>query len=97
METEVRDRPAELWIKVLGLVAVVTMPLIGVIGTIIIDGQKTTNVELKNLNEKMNTYNAELKTHASRISRNETDIQETNVKVNEHAQRIYQLEGRHGR
>ena len=84
--TEVRDRPAELWIKVLSLVAVITLPLIGVIGKSLIDGQNRMTEEIS----KMNAF---LQTHESRISRNEDDIKEINVKVNGNSERIYKLKG----
>ena len=89
-ETEVRDRPAELWIKVLSLVAVVTLPLISGIGYFLIHGQEETNNALERTNEalqrmsdKMNQYNAQLQTNASRISRNEEDIKNVNKDVKE--------------
>lgn len=84
--SEVRDRPAEIWIKVLSLVAIVTLPLIGVIGNSLIEGQERTNNELS----KINAY---LQTHESRISRNEADLKEINVKVLGNSERIYKLEG----
>ena len=84
--TEVRDRPAEIWIKVLSLVAIVTLPLIGVIGSSLIQGQERMNEELS----EMNAY---LQTHESRISRNEVDIREINVKVSGNSERIYKLKG----
>ena len=84
--TEVRDRPTEIWIKVLSLVAIVTLPLIGVIGNSLIQGQERMNEELS----EMNAY---LQTHESRISRNEVDIKEINVKVNGNSERIYKLKG----
>ena len=84
--TEVRDRPTEIWIKVLSLVAIITLPLIGAIGNSLIQGQERTNKELS----KMNAF---LQTHESRISRNESDINEINVKVSGNSERIYKLEG----
>ena len=84
--TEVRDRPAEIWIKVLSLVAIVTLPLIGVIGNSLIDGQNRMTEEIS----KMNAY---LQTHESRISRNESDINEINVKVLGNSEMIYKLKG----
>ncbi len=76
---EVRDRSADTWIKVLGLVAVITLPLVGAIGGSLIRGQERTNEQLANLN-------GYFKTHESRISRNELDISSNSKK-------IYTLEG----
>jgi len=87
MTTEVRDRPAELWIKVLSLVAIFTLPLIGVIGNSLIDGQNRMSEELSKLN-------AFLQTHESRISRNERDIEEVRIISNSNSSRLYKIEGR---
>lgn len=93
--TIVSDKPAELWIKVLSLVAMITIPLVAVIGGLLITGQKETNAELKNITEKLNAYNAELKTHASRITRAESDVKEVRGVSKENSDRIYILEGKH--
>lgn len=84
--SEVRDRPAETWIKVLSLVALVTLPLISVIGNSLINGQAKTIEEISKLN-------AFLQTHESRISRNENDIKEINVKVSGNSEMIYKIKG----
>ena len=85
--SEVRDRPAELWIKVLSLVAIFTLPLISVIGSSLIDGQNRMSEELSKLN-------AFLQTHESRISRNERDIEEVRIISNSNSSRLYKMEGR---
>jgi hypothetical protein len=78
--SEVRDRPTEVWIKVLSFIAVITLPLIGAIGNSLIDGQERMNKELS----RMNGY---LQTHESRISRNEQDISANSA-------RLYKIEVR---
>jgi len=83
---EVRDRPTEIWVKLLGIIAVFTFPLIGTIGTLLIQGQLKTNEELS----EMNGY---LQTHESRISRNEKDIRHVWSVSAENLERIYKLEG----
>lgn len=84
--SEVRDRPAEIWIKVLSLVAIITLPLIGVIGSSLIRGQEKMTDEIS----KMNAY---LRTHEIRISRNEKDIEEVRTLSSGNSDRIYKLEG----
>jgi len=68
---KVEDRPVELWIKVLSLVAMITLPLIGIIGNSLISGQERMNQQLGKLN-------AFLQQHEARISRNEQDIERIN-------------------
>lgn len=85
MKNEVSDRPVELWIKIVGLVALFTFPLIGTIGGWLIRGQDKTNIELS----KLNGY---LATHESRISRNEVDISSNSMEIGTNSARIYSLE-----
>jgi hypothetical protein len=87
MPTEVRDRPAEIWIKILSLIAVITLPLIGIIGSSLIDGQERMNKELS----RMNGF---LQTHESRISRNELDIRAWGDISSENSSRLSKMEGR---
>lgn len=95
--TQVADRPAELWIKVLGLVAILTLPLIGVIGSMIIDGQNKTNTALEKIFDTLNAYNAIHANHANRILRNEIDIKDIEDMMKSSSKRIYKLEGtKHG-
>jgi len=86
--SEVRDRPTEVWIKILSLIAVFTLPLIGAIGNSLIDGQNK-------MVEEMSKLNAYLQTHESRISRNERDIKEINIISNGNSKWIYELRGKH--
>ena len=67
--SEVRDRPTEIWIKLLVAVTVVLVGLIGYMGDRVIVGQD------KQL-EEMGKINGNLKAYETRISRNEKDIQE---------------------
>lgn len=92
--TEVADRPAELWIKVLGLVAIVTLPLIGVIGGFLIDGQKETNVSLGKINDAITTFSVKLENHNGRISRVERDVKEVIEVQSNYGTRINNLERR---
>lgn len=71
---DVRDGPAELWIKVLSLVALVTLPLISVIGNSLITGQKEMNHELSKISGIMQTIE-------SRVSRNEMDIKDNRSSI----------------
>jgi len=66
---EVRDVPAEVWIKVLSFITLTAVGLVGYIGDRVIDGQDSMNNELKSMN-------GFLQTHETRISRNEKDISE---------------------
>lgn len=84
--SEVRDRPAEVWIKLLFTVTLILVGLIGYMGDRVIVGQD------KQL-EEMSKINANIESYGTRISRNETDIQEINVRVLGNSERIYKLEG----
>ena len=67
--SEVRDRPAEIWIKLLVAVTMVLVGLIVYMGDKVITGQEN---QLK----EMSKINASLTVYETRISRNEEDIKE---------------------
>ena len=70
--TEVRDRPAEIWIKMLVGVTMVLVAMIGYMGDRVITGQDRQI-------EEMSKINASLEVYEARISRNEQDIKELEV------------------
>lgn len=84
--TEVRDRPTEIWIKLLVVVTLTLVALIAYMGDRVIIGQD------RQLQE-MSKINGNLKSYGTRISRNESDINEMNVKVLGNSERISTLEG----
>ena len=90
--TQVNDRPAELWIKVLSLVAMITLPLVGVIGSFLIDGQKETNSSLEKINNAITSFSVKLENHDGRISRVEDDVKEVRDVQDNYGQRIFKLE-----
>lgn len=104
---EVRDRPAENWIKVLSLIALFTFPLIGFIGALLVDGQKATNSNLANNTKEIIKTNNEIikilglfKNQEAKIQRNIEDIgkikndyKEVNIQVNKNIVEIYKLKG----
>ena len=84
----VSDRPAEVWIKVLSLVALITLPLIGVIGTMVINN-------LERINNTITAYSTRLENHEGRISRSESDVKAVLDVQADYGKRIYKLEGKH--
>jgi len=93
MSNEVSDRPVELWIKVVGLVALFTFPLIGTIGTIFISGQNDTNKALSKMSEMMSQYNTELQIVKTITSRNSEDIKINKSSIGLNSSQIYNLKG----
>lgn len=93
MPTEVRDIPAEIWIKVLSGLAVVTLALIGYVGDSVIDEQKIMNRNLSENTKAIIRILTLYQSHEGRISRNESDIEEISVQVLGVSERIYKLEG----
>ena len=77
--SEVRDRSADLWIKMLFFITAIAVGLVAYMGDRFIGGQDKMNTELKSMN-------GFLQTHESRISRNEDDI-------SANSDRIFILEG----
>jgi len=75
--TEVRDRPTEIWIKLLFAITAIAVTLVGYMGDRIITGQ---DKQLKEMSE----INGNLRSYETRITRNEKDIQQLyhNVKRN---------------
>lgn len=84
--TEVRDIPAEVWIKVLSGLAVVTLSLMALIGSMVID-------KLDWIGETLFEVVGSVQKHNSEISRNTKDITEINIKVEGNTQEIYKLKG----
>ena len=85
--------PPELWIKVITLVAIITLPLVSTIGGFIIQGQNEMTAGQRKTNEELSKINGYLLTHENRISRTESDVKEISVKVLGNTERIYKLEG----
>lgn len=77
----VEDRKVEIWIRALGFTAMLTLPLIGFIGSVYIDGQKEALKRLDEISLKLSQLNAFFKEHEARISRNEQDIRTLNNEV----------------
>ena len=91
--TEVKDKTTDRWTTIIGLVALVTLPLVGVIGGRILNSMdKIVDTQLRTL-ESVSEINGHLKAYDSRISRTEKDVEEIHVIVDDHSQRIYKLEG----
>ena len=67
--SQVQDKPAEIWIKLLFFITAIAVGLVAYVGDRVIAGQDRMNAELS----KMSSF---LQTHESRISRNEKDIRE---------------------
>ena len=75
-------------ITILDVVAVITIPLIGVIGylnddkqKLIIESQRATNATLVRVVETLSLFKVKFENHEGRISRVEVDIQEINDKI----------------
>lgn len=79
----------ESWkITILDVVAVITIPLIGVIGymnndkqNIFIKGQDVMNVELKEMRKESNAKNIKLENHEGRILNNTSGISKNSGRI----------------
>ena len=93
VEIPVKDRSGDKWIKIIGLVALLTFPLIGTIGKLILDDMgKIAERQAATINT-LNRINVSIGTYGGRISRAEKDISEINIKVDGISERVYKLEG----
>jgi peptidoglycan hydrolase CwlO-like protein len=90
---EVRDRPAELWIKFLGFVAIVTVPLISVIGYMVIDELKEQNQNQKEMSRELSNINGHIKTFVSEIAALKNDVENISIRVDGNTREIYKLKG----
>lgn len=75
---------------ILDIVAVITIPLIGVIGylnndrqNVIIDSQKSTNEALGKVVETLNQFSIKFENHEGRLSRAQGDIETVKKEVTE--------------
>lgn len=71
---EVIDKTTDRWIKIVGILAAITLPLFSGIGAIII-------YELKEIRKEVNHANVRFENHEGRISRNSSDIKIINGKL----------------
>ncbi|MCK4814467.1 hypothetical protein KA005_01750 [bacterium] len=86
-------------ITILDIVAIITIPLIGIIGyqndakqQSIIDGQKATNETLKEVVKTLSVYSVRFENHEGRISNNTSEIKENHDSTTENYRRIIILE-----
>jgi len=77
----VSDKKAELWIKIIGLVAMISLPVLGGMGKLYLDAQERSLVELKAVNRQLNALTGLFKAIEPRVSRNERDIEVLNEEV----------------
>ena len=92
--SEVRDIPAEILIKVLSGLAVVTLALIGYMGDSVIDEQKIMNRNLSENTEAIIRILSLYQSLEGRISRNERDIKSWGDVASDNSSRLYKIEGR---
>ena len=91
--SEVTDKVADRWIKIIGLVALFTFPLIGTIGKLILNNMDEISARQVLTIDQLGKINGFLGTHESKISRNTQDIQDINVKVDGNTAEINKLKG----
>ena len=84
--SEVRDRPTEIWIKLLFGITAIAVALIAYMGDRFIVNQDK-------LIEETSKINGNLQVYGSRISRIEVDVKEVRGVVSNNSERIYKLEG----
>ena len=84
--SQVQDKPAEVWIKLLFAITTFAVLLLGYMGDRFIVNQDK-------LIEETSKINGNLKVYGSRISRIEVDVKEVRGAVSSNSERIFKLEG----
>lgn len=90
----VKDWKNEIMTGVIAIAAIITIPLVGVIGNRILDNMDRMADNQIKINESIGKINGYLGAYNGRISRNKDDIHDVNVKVDSNTQRISTLEGK---
>lgn len=90
---EVKDRPTEIWIKLLFAITAIAVGLIAYMGDRFIVNQDKLIEGQNRTTEEVGKINGNLQTYGSRISRTESDVKEIRSVVSDHSERIYKLEG----
>ena len=91
--SEVRDRPTEIWIKLLFAITAIAVGLIAYMGDRFIVNQDKLIEGQNRTTEEVGKINGNLQTYGSRISRTESDVKEIRSVVFDHSERIIKLEG----
>lgn len=91
---EVQDKSAELWIKVIGLVAVITFPLIGVIGTLALRSLDEINRNIAKMQDTISQLSIGYKTIETRLDILSSDSKDHTINIQSNTQRIIKLEGK---
>lgn len=91
---EVRDRPAELWIKVIGLVAMVTLPLIGLIGTLVLRTLDDMSANISAMRKDLSSVTTSVDVNSNHIKFNRELINENRANIKKHWDEISKLKER---
>ena len=93
MTNEVQDKPVELYIKILTLLAVITLPAFGTIGTMLISGQRENTAEIRKMASEMADLSKTFSGQSVQINQNKEDVHRIDVKLDKTIDRVYTLEG----
>jgi hypothetical protein len=93
-EARARGRTADRWVKIIGLVALFTTPMIGIISKLMLNYMDQISERQSMTIKAINNINVSIGTYGGRLSRAEKDIKEISVDVKEITKRVYKLEGR---
>lgn len=93
IEIPVKDRSGDRWIRIIGLVALFTFPLVGTIGKLILNKMDEMSKIQTTTIKTLNHISVSIGTYGDRITRSEKDITEINVKVDGISKIVYKLEG----
>jgi len=74
--SQVQDKPAEVWIKLLFTITAIAVALVAYMGDRFINNQDKLIQGQNRTTEEVGKINGNLQTYESRISRNEKDIDE---------------------
>jgi len=92
--TPVSDRPLEMWMKIVGLVALFTFPLIGALGAVAVHELAQINTSLSKINDFIITATGNDAMHSGKIMRLENDVIRIENDVSTISDRVIILERR---
>ncbi len=91
--SQVQDKPAEVWIKLLSFITGIAVLLVAYMGDRVIKGQDKMAAGQVEMTKEISKLNSYFKVIDGRVSRNETDIKEVRSLSTNNLKRIYKLEG----
>ena len=91
--SQVQDKPAEIWIKLLFTITAIAVALVAYMGNRVIKGQDIMAAGQVEMTKEISKLNSYFRVIDGRVSRAETDIKEVRALSTNNSKRLYILEG----